>query len=94
MTRRTHGHARIAVEKNIAVDVFDPDTFAALGDKFEVRPRIGRIDEFRVGFDDGATFGAGQFGLDFWSLQKGGGTHHFYAPGWLKTKKSTLKFSA
>jgi len=68
MTRRAHGDARVAVEKNIAVDVFDPDAFAAFGDQLEVRPRIGRIDEFGVGLNDCATFGAGQFGLDFWSL--------------------------
>jgi len=55
MTRGTDRDARVAVEKNIAVDVFDPDAFAAFGNQLEVRARIGRIDEFRVGLDDFAS---------------------------------------
>ena len=35
MTGRAHRDAGVAVKKQVAVDVFDPNTFGAFGDQFE-----------------------------------------------------------
>jgi hypothetical protein len=35
VTGRTNGHARVAIEKHVAVDVFNPNSARAFGDEFE-----------------------------------------------------------
>src|SRR5688500_8142650 len=81
VSRRTDGDAGIAVEKNVAVDVFNPDSAGALGDEFKGRPRVGRINKLCVGFDDLFALGAWQLRLDLrafgWCKYAG---RHFQLP--------------
>src|ERR1044071_9019095 len=65
VTGGAHGHAGVAIEKNIAIDVGYPNSFAAFSDELEVRTRIRRIHKLRIGFDDCATFGSRKLSLDF-----------------------------
>src|SRR6266567_239575 len=51
MTGRAHRDPGVAVEKDVAIDVRDPDAFAAFGDKFEIWARVSRVNELRVSFD-------------------------------------------
>src|SRR5438552_3255200 len=65
---RTHGHAGVAIEKKIAVNVLDPDARGAFGDKFECRARIRWVNELRVGLDYAAGIWPRQFSFDLWFL--------------------------
>ncbi len=64
MTGRAHRDTGVAVEKDVAIDVRDPDAFAAFGDKFEIWARVSRVNELRVSFDYRATFRSRKFGFD------------------------------
>ena len=65
---RTHGDAGVAIEKQIAVNVLNPDARGTLGDKFECRARICRVNKLRVRLDYAAGFWPGQFSFDLWFL--------------------------
>src|SRR5262245_35375287 len=58
MAGGAYGHAGVAIEKNIAVHVFDPHAVSALGDEFVVRAGIRGVDVHFIGFNDLAAFGA------------------------------------
>src|SRR5829696_5360239 len=58
VSRRTDGDAGVAVEKNVAVDVFNPNSAAALGHEFKGRSGVGRVNKLCIRFDDLLAFGA------------------------------------
>ena len=64
MAGRANGDAGVAVEKNVAVRVGDPNAAGVVGDEFVIRPRIARRNVLRVGVDDLARLRARQFGFD------------------------------
>src|SRR5688572_4624933 len=56
MSRGANGDARIAVEKDVAVNVFNPDALSTFRHQFEVRSRIRGGDVPSIGFDDFFSF--------------------------------------
>jgi hypothetical protein len=70
VARGADGDAGVAVEEDVAVGVFDPDAGGPLGDELVGRARVRGRDPLRVGLDDQAPFGAGQFGLNLRSLRR------------------------
>ena len=52
MARRTDRDAGVAVEKNIAVGVFDPDARAAFSDELPIGARIRRRHKLMVSSDN------------------------------------------
>jgi hypothetical protein len=77
MTGRAHGHAGVAVEKDVAINVSHPNSCAAFSDQFEVWPRVRRIYKLRVSFNDCASLWTGKLSLDFRSFRCDCGGHHF-----------------
>ena len=69
MSGGTHCNAGVAVEKNVAVNVFNPDPFSAFGDEFKGRPRVGRGNELCVCFNDLLAVWTGQRLLDLGALR-------------------------
>jgi len=65
VTGRADCDAGVAVEKDVTINVRDPNAFAACGDQFEVRTRVRRVHILRVSFHDGSPFGAGKLSFDF-----------------------------
>ena len=62
---RTDRHTRVAVEKNVTVNVLDPNATTAFGDEFKGWARVSGINKFGICFNDLLTFRTGQLGLDF-----------------------------
>jgi hypothetical protein len=61
---RADGDSGIAVQKDVAVHVFNPNALSALRNELERRAGIGRVNELRIGFNDYLAFRAWQRGLD------------------------------
>src|SRR6185369_1034203 len=62
--RRTDRDARVAVEKNIPVNIFDPNSTGALGDEFKERAGIRGVNKPGIRFDDLLAVGTRQLRLD------------------------------
>src|SRR5215208_817504 len=64
----TDGHSGVAIEKNISVDVFDPNSGATFGDELKRGARVGGGNKLCVCVNDLLTLGAWQRRLDFRAL--------------------------
>jgi hypothetical protein len=60
MPRGANGDARVAVKKNVAVNVSHPNALRVIGDQFESRSGIRRRNVLSVGID---------YGLPLWAWQ-------------------------
>src|ERR1700682_3922212 len=80
MAGRANSHAGVAIKKDIAINVFDPDALRMIGDQLEVRPWIGWSYKLRIGRDDFSPFWSGQSGLDLRSLRRSYGCGHDLSP--------------
>jgi hypothetical protein len=81
MAGRTDCDARIAVQKEISIDVVYPNSLGVIGDEFEGRPWISRIYELSIRFDNRSGFGPGKLGLDFRPLRNDS-RHNFLLEKW------------
>jgi hypothetical protein len=64
MSGRTDRDAGVAVEKNVAVDVFNPNAAGTFGDELEGRSRVRGVNKLCICFDDFLAVGTGQRRLD------------------------------
>ena len=64
-----HGDAGGEIEKLVAVDVFDHDAAAALGDQ-RIRAGVGRRNDTLVVFENALGVGAGKLGANLWGRQQ------------------------
>src|SRR2546423_11446128 len=60
MTRRADGNASVAIQKDVAVNVCDPDALAPLCNELERWARVRRVHPLRVLFYNLPPYGAGQ----------------------------------
>ncbi len=59
MTGRADSDAGVAIQKNVAVRIFDPNAVALFGYEFIIRTWVARSDVFCVSSDDLSAFGPG-----------------------------------
>src|SRR6185503_12479169 len=81
VTGRTDSYAGVAVEKNVAVHVFDPHAAGTFSDEFEGWARVGWVYKLCIRFDDLFAVRTRQRRLDLralWCCEYGG--RHFQLP--------------